>query len=277
MKLYPVSILAAILTILVTAAGDNEGRLTSRRITVIGSVFCDSCLQKTFSKHSYFLQGVDVHIECSLKVGLQSTKSLAYSVTRKTNRYGAYRFKLPFVDGYDCRNGYRKESFCKATLGKSPPSACSVQGINTTREMYIRSRQGNSCILSVKPLNYRPPTVDLSICGNERLESVNNSKFLWPNPWFPPFTFPFPPLPPMPQLPPFPFLPPFPPLPFTRPPSLPFPFPFAPPTPSWPYLPPIPSLFPPPPPPPFSLGEPPSWFPFWRPPSPPPLQVQHQP
>ncbi|CAN6464651.1 unnamed protein product [Victoria cruziana] len=277
MKLEHLTVLAAILTVLVPAAADNRGRLA---ISVVGSVFCDSCLQKTFSKHSYFLPGADVYIECSLKLALQSTRTVAYSVTRKTNRYGTYRLELPFTEGYNCRNGYQKESFCKATLRKSHASACSVEGVvNTTREMYIRSGRRNSCILSMKPLNYRPPTADLSICKNERPESVNNSKFLWP--WFPTFPFPFfPPLPPMPQLPPFPFFPPspFPPLPFTGPPSLPFPFPFSPPTPSWPHLPPIPSLFSPPPPPPaFSLGDPPSWFPFWHPPSPPLLQAQRQP
>ncbi|CAN6459491.1 unnamed protein product [Victoria cruziana] len=105
-------------------------------------------------------------IKCSLKVVLQPMRIVKYSVMMETNRYGTYIFQFPFMDGYNYRNGYQKESFCKATLQKSPASACNIQGVNTTREMYIRSKQCNSCILSVKPLNYRPPTTGLSVGMN---------------------------------------------------------------------------------------------------------------
>ncbi|KAF3786288.1 hypothetical protein EJ110_NYTH22884 [Nymphaea thermarum] len=281
MKPSYLSIFTTIVAILALVHGDNERRDNTKRVMVMGSVFCDSCLQNTFSKHSYFLQGVAVHVECKLTAGIESERNFTFAATRKTDKFGVYRFVFPSADGRECRNTRKVESFCKATLKKSP-STCNLHGLNRTREMYIRARQGNSCIFSMRPMSCRPPLIDSSICRNERLGSVNNSDIIWPplqNPWFP---LPFPSLPPMPHLPHLPFLPPLPhlpPLPFPKSPPFPFPFPFnhSLPMPSWPHLPPIPSIFPPPkskPDPPFALGDPTSWYPYWRPPSPPPSQNQ---
>uniref|UniRef100_A0A5B7BWR8 Pollen Ole e 1 allergen and extensin family protein n=1 Tax=Davidia involucrata TaxID=16924 RepID=A0A5B7BWR8_DAVIN len=272
-------------------------------ITVVGAVFCDVCYNNTFSRHSYFLPGVDVHIECKFKANSpRTTEQIAFSVNRTTDKYGLYKLEIPSVEGVDCVEGPAIQSFCQASLIGSSSSACNVPGLKTSsNEITVKSKQASLCIYSLSALSYRPPYVNLTLCGNHKEEllsnSLNSSKFFLPH--FPPYGFPWPPLPqlpplpqfpPLPQLPPLPSLPPlppfpslpfpplppfpsfpFPPLPFPKPPSLPFPFPPLPP------FTPIPPLLSPPPPPAFNLGDPRTWIPnipFFSPPPPPAFNLR---
>ncbi|CAL5338102.1 unnamed protein product [Camellia sinensis] len=285
-------------------------------ITVVGAVYCDTCYHNTFSSQSYFLPGVDVHVECKFKANSpKTTEQITFSVNRTTNRYGVYKLEIPSVEGVDCVEGPEIQSFCESSLIQSTSPTCNVPGLkSTTNEVTVKSKQTNLCIYSLSALSFRPQEKNITLCEKqtEELEfplptSLNSSKFfLLPTslnsskfflPYFPPYGFPWPPLPqfpplpplpPLPQLPPFPKLPfpplpplpslPFPPLPFPNPSSSPFPFPPLPRLPPFPpslvspppWLPPpprtwipnIPFLSPPPPPPPaFNLRDPKTWFP----------------
>lgn len=69
---------------------------------------------------------------------------------------------------------------------KKSPYTCNLHGLDTEREMYIRARQENSCIFSIRPMNHMLPIIDLSICQIDRSRPVNNSDFLGPplqKPW----------------------------------------------------------------------------------------------
>ncbi|XP_022148912.1 sulfated surface glycoprotein 185, partial [Momordica charantia] len=232
------------------------------RITVVGAVYCDTCLSNTFSKQSYFLPGVDVHLQCKFRaIAPKMAEQMSFSVNRTTDKYGAYRLEIPSVDGINCVDGMTMQSFCQARLIGSSSEVCNVPGLTTTaEEISVKSKQDNLCIFSLNALSYRPLKKDTSLCGNKKQESpdpLTSSKFFLP--FFPPyaFPFPFPPLPPLPPLPPFPYFP----LPTCpNPPSLPFPFPPLPPLLPSPPSPPAPS--PPPPPPPFSLSDPRTWIPY---------------
>ncbi|GAV71333.1 Pollen_Ole_e_I domain-containing protein [Cephalotus follicularis] len=263
------------------------------RITVVGVVYCDTCLSNTFSRYSYFLPGVEVHIQCKFKaISPKTAEQITFSVNRTTDRYGTYKAEIPIIDGVDCVAGTEMQSLCLASLIGRPVSSCNVPVIKTsTNEILVKSKQESLCIFSLNSLTYRPSERNDTLCGNHKEElasselatSFNSSKFLFPYyfppygffwpplphlPPFPKFPFPFYPLPPfpslpLPPLPPFPSFP-FPPLPFTpNPPSLPFPFPPLPP------FPPTPSLFYSPPPPALNPGDPRTWtpnFPFFSPP-----------
>ncbi|KAK6252804.1 hypothetical protein QUC31_014524 [Theobroma cacao] len=247
------------------------------RITVVGVVFCDICSSNTFSRHSYFLPGVEVNVQCKFKAkSPKTTEQMTVSVNRTTDKYGVYKLEIPHVDGVDCVEGLAIESLCQASLMGSKSSACNVPGLKTSvNQISVKSKQDNLCIYSLNALSYRPSKRNATLCRNhEELlpSSFNSSKCIFP---FPGFSFPWPlpslPLPPLPPLSslPFPPLPPlsswpFPRLPYPNPPSLPFPFPPLPP------FPPSPSLFNPPPPPAFNLGDPRTWIPNFPTLSPPP-------
>ncbi|XP_077228999.1 uncharacterized protein LOC143861913 [Tasmannia lanceolata] len=246
----------------------NEPQPISK-ITVMGTVFCDTCSNNTFSRHSYFLPGVEVHVKCKFKANSTTKETVSFSANRTTDRYGVYTFEVPHVDGFECRESLEIGSFCQASLLGSSSSLCNVPGLRgSTEHMAIKSKQANLCIYSLNALSYRPPKRYSALCRLYRGEvpiSLNSSEFFLP--YYPPFGFPFPPLPPLPSFP----LPPFPPL-----PSFPLPpFPHLPPFPSFPlppfpHLPPFPSLpFPPFNLPPMPFPNPPPAFQFPFPPFPP--------
>lgn len=259
-----------------------EALTSVTRITVVGAVYCDTCLSNSVSKHSYFLPGVDVHLQCKFRaVAPKMAEQMAFSVNRTTDKYGVYRLEIPSVDGINCVDGMTMQSFCQASLIGSSSTVCNVPGLRTTsEEISVKSKQDNLCIFSLNALSYRPMKKNESLCGNKKEkipDPLTSSKFFLP--FFPPYSlpFPFPPLPPFPSFP-LPPLPPLPPVPYfplptcPNPPSLPFPFPPLPPLLPSPPSPPPPST--PPPPPPFSLNDPRTWIPYvspFSPPPPPPL------
>ncbi|GAB4828553.1 hypothetical protein Ancab_018213 [Ancistrocladus abbreviatus] len=246
-----------------TPAPDSGGS----KITVVGAVYCDTCFNNVFSRHSYFMPGVDVHVQCRFKANSPRTSELiSFSANRTTNENGVYRLEIPSVDGIDCTDGPAIQSSCQASLITSSSSACDIPASRaTTYEISIKSKQSNLCIYSFSALSFRPMEKNYTLCGRkpEQLPTLNATSF------FLPYGFLWPPLPQLPPLPTLP-IPPFPPFsytpalpfPFTRPssspspPSLPFPFPPLPRYPS------TPSLLPQPPPPPvFNLGDPKTWIP----------------
>ncbi|QCE12992.1 sulfated surface glycoprotein 185 [Vigna unguiculata] len=227
-------------------------------ISVVGAVYCDTCSTSTFSKHSYFLQGVEVHIQCRFRATSPKTsEQISFSVNRTTDQNGVYKLEIPSVDGVNCMDGSAIVSLCQASLISSSTPTCNVPFLkSTTREISVKSKQDNMCVYTLSGLSFKPPQKNTTLCGHHQNEQLSSAKFFFP---WPPQLPPFPPLPPFPSFP-------FPPLPFpTSPPipSLPFPFPQYRPT---------PSAFSPPA---FNLGDPSTWIPH-IPPSPSPNIPQHQ-
>ncbi|KAJ9563951.1 hypothetical protein OSB04_009111 [Centaurea solstitialis] len=204
-----------ILLILVVASMSVSQEVLATHIMVTGSVFCDVCYNNSFTKLSYFLPGVDVHVQCKFQASAPTTKEqIMFSVNRTTDRYGVYRLDIPSVDGVDCveTSAQPIHSFCQANLiGNSSVPGCNVPGVSTTsKQITLKSKSTNLCVYSLTTLTYRPFNNNFTLCANlqENL-TFNSSKFFLPY-----FPWPqFPPLPSLPPLPPFPSLPPLPPFP----------------------------------------------------------------
>ncbi|CAO2829785.1 unnamed protein product [Amaranthus hypochondriacus] len=277
--------------------------LISSRITVVGAVYCDTCLNNGFSRHSYFIPGADVHVQCKFNANAPKTSEMiTFSVNRTTDVYGVYKLEIPAVDGVDCVDGPPIQSFCQASLIGSSSQVCNVPTLKfTTTEVSVKSKQESLCVYSFTPLSFRPSKKNNSLCSkhaksslsatsskhllrSKQTSSISNAENLQSFPF--PFTspppslpFPFPFTSPPPSLPfPFPFTSPPPsltfPFPFSSPPpSLPFPFPFSSPPPSSPF-PFTPFFNSPPPPPAFNPADPKTWIPhipfISQPPPPPP-------
>ncbi|GMH27407.1 hypothetical protein Nepgr_029250 [Nepenthes gracilis] len=272
MDIVPLSLLAALFAqALSLLAQPHQATATSSNFTVVGAVYCDTCFDNVFSRHSYFLPGVDVHIQCKFMANFpRTTESISFSVNRTTDKYGLYKLEMPSVDGVDCTDGPAIHSSCQATLISSSSSACNIPALKATAyEISVKSKQSNLCIYSFTAMSFRPMERNHTLCGKptEELPTFNSTKFLLPHgfPWshlplLPPLPkLPIPPLTPFPsfQYPPFPYArPPSLPFSFPNPPSLPFPFSPLPPF-RW-----APLLLPPPPPSPtFNLGDPRTWIP----------------
>ncbi|XP_057982628.1 pollen-specific protein-like At4g18596 [Malania oleifera] len=140
------------------------------QITVMGIVYCDICSNNTFSRHSYFLPGAEVKIDCRFKVlSPRTTEEISFSVKRTTNKFGVYKLEIPSIDGIQCAAEPAIESACQASLMGSSSSSCNVPGYKTTSdEITIKSKQANLCIYSLNALNFRPSKRDKSLCGNEK-------------------------------------------------------------------------------------------------------------
>uniref|UniRef100_A0A2P2Q5Z0 Pollen Ole e 1 allergen and extensin family protein n=1 Tax=Rhizophora mucronata TaxID=61149 RepID=A0A2P2Q5Z0_RHIMU len=135
-------------------------------ITVMGLVYCDICSNNSFSRHSYFLPGAEVRLDCKLKASLpRTTEQVSFSVNRTTNRYGLYKLEIPSVDGMKCAEA-SMASFCEASLMRSSSKACNVPGHKwTSDEIAFKAKRANLCIYSLNALNFRPSKKDVTLCG----------------------------------------------------------------------------------------------------------------
>ncbi|KAH7846064.1 hypothetical protein Vadar_009316 [Vaccinium darrowii] len=143
-------------------------KVMNPQITVMGFVYCDTCSNNTFSRHSYFLPGAEVRIDCKFKaISPRTIEEIEFSVNRTTDKYGVYKLEIPSVDGIECARDKAIESSCRASLMWSTSSSCNVPGYRTTSgEIAVKSRQGNLCIYSLTALNYRPHRRDITLCQN---------------------------------------------------------------------------------------------------------------
>ncbi|GJM98331.1 hypothetical protein PR202_ga15327 [Eleusine coracana subsp. coracana] len=221
--------IAVFLGLMLLMLGGTEAKFKSNNITVVGSVYCDACSNNTFSKHSFFLKGARVLIQCNFKVNSTTSEELSLEAERTTDQNGVYKLDVPPVDGFACREGHELRSACRATLVRSSSAACNVPGqkgssSSSTQHIALRSRATNACFLNLNALNFRPAKRDAALCraGDD---AFGSSLFFWP--FLPLFWPPFRWLP----LPapggtvsfPWPFPVPEWLVPFLRPPFLPFP------------------------------------------------------
>ncbi|KAL3609535.1 hypothetical protein D5086_000555 [Populus alba] len=135
------------------------------RISVVGVVYCDTCSTNTFSRHSYFLPGADVHIQCIFNANSPKTREkIEFSVNRTTDRYGIYKLEVPEVDGVDCVEGFAIESVCQASLIRSSSPVCNVPGLKiSTNEISVKSKQNN-----LSPSLFNPPPPPAFNLGDPR-------------------------------------------------------------------------------------------------------------
>ncbi|MED6218304.1 hypothetical protein PIB30_025536 [Stylosanthes scabra] len=144
-------------------------RSPTSQISVMGFVYCDMCSNNTFSRHSYFLSGAEVKIECMFKaVSSKTVEEVSVSANRTTNKYGLYRVEIPSVDGVRCaQDSEHFVSNCKASLIGSSTSSCNVPGYRTTSDQIsIKAKRSNLCIYSLNALNFRPSKRDTNLCGH---------------------------------------------------------------------------------------------------------------
>lgn len=136
-------------------------------ITVMGFVYCDICSNNSFSRHSYFLPGAGVKIDCKFKaISPKIREQVTFSVNRTTNRHGVYKLEIPAIDGMACAEA-TIESACEASLMWSSSKSCNVPGYKSTSDQItIKAKQANLCVYSLNPLNFRPSKIDLTLCGN---------------------------------------------------------------------------------------------------------------
>ncbi|OAY37211.1 pollen-specific protein-like At4g18596 [Manihot esculenta] len=143
-----------------------EPAKNNAHITVMGFVYCDICSNNSFSRHSYFLPGAGVKIDCKFKATSPKIREqVSFSVNRTTNRHGVYKLEVPSVDGIACAE-VAMESSCEASLMWSSSKSCNVPGYKSTSDQItIKAKHPNLCIYSLNALNFRPSKADLTLCG----------------------------------------------------------------------------------------------------------------
>ncbi|GAV90740.1 Pollen_Ole_e_I domain-containing protein, partial [Cephalotus follicularis] len=126
----------------------------------------DICSNNSFTRHSYFLPGAEVAINCKFKaISPATTEQITFSMNRTTNRFGIYKLEIPSVDGIACAEAAIASS-CSANLLWSSSTSYSIPGYrSTTDQISIKSRQENLCIYSIDALNFRPSKRDITLCG----------------------------------------------------------------------------------------------------------------
>ncbi|GMH15049.1 hypothetical protein Nepgr_016890 [Nepenthes gracilis] len=149
-----------------TLSLEAEPAKPNSQITVMGMVYCDICSNNSFSRHSYFLPGVEVKIDCKFKaISPTTAEEISFSVNRTTNRLGVYKLEIPSVEGVECAVEKAVESLCQASLIRSSSFQCNVPGYKTTSDQIsFKSRQANLCIYSLNALSYRPARRSKVLC-----------------------------------------------------------------------------------------------------------------
>ncbi|ESQ32782.1 hypothetical protein EUTSA_v10005021mg [Eutrema salsugineum] len=138
-------------------------------INVMGFVYCDVCSNNSFSRHSYFMSGVEVRIVCKFKAASSRTNEvITFSANRTTNEFGLY--KVAITSLY-CADVDRLATSCQASLvGRlsSSDSSCSVPGYRTTTDQAVfKSKRSSICIYGFNALNFRPFKKNLALCGKK--------------------------------------------------------------------------------------------------------------
>ncbi|KAF4367711.1 hypothetical protein CsatB_021212 [Cannabis sativa] len=144
---------------------------SNSHIVVMGFVYCDICHNNTFSKHSYFLPGAEVKVDCIFKaISPRTAEQISFSVNRTTNKHGLYKMEIPSVEGIKCA---AEESAivnsCQASLIGSSSSSCNVPGYKVTSDQItVKSKGANLCIYSLNALNFKPLKKETKLCGKSK-------------------------------------------------------------------------------------------------------------
>ncbi|KFK33036.1 hypothetical protein AALP_AA6G322300 [Arabis alpina] len=139
-------------------------------ITIMGLVYCDMCSNNSFSKHSYFIPGVEVRIICRFNAASSRTREmLTFSANRTTNKLGLYKLDITSLEGVTCAEEAEKGSLmasCQASLIGSSSDSCNVPGYKTTTDQVVfKSERSNLCVYGFTSLNFKPLKKNLDLCG----------------------------------------------------------------------------------------------------------------
>lgn len=151
---------------IMTLSLQTEPATNNAQIIVMGLVYCDVCTTNSFSRHSYFLPGAEVQIDCNFRAYVPKTKEqVSFSVNRTTDKHGVYMVEIPSVDGIECAEA-DTASTCQASLVGSSSASCNIRGYSSTiDEMAIKSRHPNLCIYGLAAMNFRPLKRNARLCG----------------------------------------------------------------------------------------------------------------
>ncbi|WOH09808.1 hypothetical protein DCAR_0729267 [Daucus carota subsp. sativus] len=189
-----------------------------RSATVVGTVYCHTCLQNDFSALNHFISGALVAVECD---GTKPSSRFRKEV--KTNKHGQFKVNLPFPVTKHVKNIKK----CSVNLVRSNNANCAVASTATTSSFHLKSIKARTHIFSAGFLTFKPLTQP-NICNQKpkinrnSKDSVDNDPSTFPPPLrdppdssiIPPIDNPgqFTPLPILPRLPPLPELPNLPPI-----------------------------------------------------------------
>uniref|UniRef100_A0A1J3HR14 Pollen-specific protein-like n=1 Tax=Noccaea caerulescens TaxID=107243 RepID=A0A1J3HR14_NOCCA len=142
------------------------------KITVMGLVYCDVCSNNSFSKHSYFMPGVEVRIICRFNAASSRTREMiTFSANRTTNDLGLYKLDITSLEGVTCAAEADKASpvaSCQASLIGGSSDSCNVPGYKTTTDQVVfKSKRSNLCVYGFTALNFRPFQKNLDLCGKQ--------------------------------------------------------------------------------------------------------------
>ncbi|KAH0873628.1 hypothetical protein Bca4012_099344 [Brassica carinata] len=168
-KLIMLMLLLQLLSLNSLSLGQSSSKPTAN-ITVIGLVYCDVCSNNSFSKHSYFMPGVEVRIICRFKAASSKTREMiTFSANRTTNELGLYKLDITSVEGASCAAEANKDSLvasCQASLIGSSSDSCNVPGYKTTTDQ-VKSKRSNLCVYRFTALNFRPLKKNIDLCGKQ--------------------------------------------------------------------------------------------------------------
>ncbi|KAK9143089.1 hypothetical protein Syun_012489 [Stephania yunnanensis] len=183
---------------------------------VVGTVYCDTCFQKDFSKNSHFISGASVLVECRDK-----GSKLSFKKEVKTNGHGEFKVALPSGIG----KHVKRIKQCSVKLVSSSEPFCAVASSATSSSLRLKSKKEGTHIFSAGFFTFKP-LKQPEMCTVK--PNFANSKDLYNKDFFP-----------YPDRPTFPTLPPL-----TQTPLLPINLPTLPPIPQIPQIPQIPNLSP---------------------------------
>ncbi|KAH0929406.1 uncharacterized protein LOC103864049 [Brassica rapa] len=168
-KLIMLLLLLQLLSLNSLSLGQSSS-IPTANITVMGLVYCDVCFNNSFSKHSYFMPGVEVSIICRFKAASSRTREmLTFSANRTTDELGLYKLDITSVEGVSCAAEDDKDSLmasCQASLISSSSESCNVPGYKTTTDQVVfDSKMSNLCVYGFTALNFRPFEKNIDLCG----------------------------------------------------------------------------------------------------------------
>eukprot|EP01018_Ginkgo_biloba_P017120 Gb_23891 [translate_table: standard] len=226
---------SAVVASLASATIYNGGQDKPSSVVVVGSVFCDACLEHKPSDATYFISGASVAVECNI-----NRKTITVSIQAETDENGEFTVELPSIF-----NSGDQLDKCSVRVLSSPVGSCNIPSSTfKSSKLTLTSNLNGVRTYNAGSFSYRMQNVP-RMCYNREEDHVlrmniirgraaleeESSKETEEAPETPSF----PNLPPLPKLN-------FPPLPQLDVPSLPKPSVPVPPIPQIPNIPQIPQI-----------------------------------
>eukprot|EP01018_Ginkgo_biloba_P017130 Gb_35750 [translate_table: standard] len=128
----------------IESAGYGEEKLS--KVVVVGSVFCDTCLNNEFLETSYFMSGASVALKCSI-----NRKTTLVFAEGKTDEYGDFAVEVPSVFHLD-----ERINRCSVQILGSPEESCNIPSTTASSKLALTSNLNGIRTYSAGSLSYRP-------------------------------------------------------------------------------------------------------------------------